>query len=170
MRLMQKTAIVVVLAICLASTAFAAKRPDAPRPLEPGLRLVAAPQQATVAPLAIGNPNGLAMMDSWMTSDWEVDQWTTNYLWYDAEALEVVGGFFTPKAKNVTATVTVKDQVGNVVWSDSGVFIIEPNTINYVTATIGQLQPGVYKVIGKFKQGTTTVGQTYWIAVDHYVP
>ena len=92
MRRIQRLTVLAALSSCLIPAAFAAKRFDSPRPIEPGLRIVAAPLlQNRAVPLASSSPRSLSMCDAWLTSDYEADRFATNYLWCDFENLQVVG-------------------------------------------------------------------------------
>ena len=167
MRAIQKVVVVAVLGVGLVSMAWAAKRPDAPRPSEPGIKLVAMPQNTQVAPLEVGAWGKFAMMDAWMNSTWEPDMWTTNYGWCNnGEELHLIAGFTPSKLKPITATVVLKDPAGKVLGNDSEQFEITTMDLQWVDATVGQIpEPGTYKIIVKFKQGNTTIGQSFWFTV-----
>lgn len=164
MKKILRIASVLMLASCIASSAFAVKSPESPRILGHGMQIVKAPSDVRVAPILSGNPAGLAMFGTWVTSDWEADPWTTNTLWYDEENLVVYWCFMTTKAPNVGASILVKNQSGAEVYRNSGEFEITTNEVwNIYDEGIGMLPPGNYKIIVKIRQGTRVVGNTYWI-------
>src|SRR5436309_7888500 len=119
MRTIQKTTIFAALAICLISTAHAAKRfdPSRPLPAQPGgLSVVPmTPAVGSFAPLGVGGSSSLIMCDTWMSSDYEAGIMSTNYLWCDFESLQVIAGFSTPVSRDVHASVLIKDSSGVVV-------------------------------------------------------
>src|SRR5207249_6886523 len=169
MRTIQKTTIFAALAICLISTAHAAKRFDASRPLPAppgGLRVLAmTPAGGSVAPLGVGGSTSLRMCAAWASSDYEADTFSTNYLWCDFESLQVIAGFSTPVSRDVHALVVIKDSSGVVVYQAVGDLSIVPSVINYILADVGPLPAGFYKVISKIKQGDRVVGQSFWFQV-----
>src|ERR1043166_2166215 len=81
MRTIQKLTVLAALTSCLIPAAYAAKRFDSRRTIEPGLRIVQAPESISRAmPLAAStSPRSLTMCDAWLTSDYEADRFSTNY-------------------------------------------------------------------------------------------
>lgn len=158
---------VFMLLMCgLAWSAQGAKRFEDPRPLEGGLRIVTMSRAGeSVAPLGIGSPDRTAMCDVWVTSNYEADAFTTNYLWCDFESLQLIAGFLTPTNRTVRASILIKNSAGTTVINTSGDFPVDQDVVNYVIADIGSLPAGLYKVAAKIQQGGKSVGQSFWFQV-----
>ena len=143
----------------------AAPRLAAPRQLQPGGEIFSLGPQERVAAAGVGTASGLAMFDSWVTSDYMFDEYTTDITWYDWEQIQVFGTFRASSARSVTGTLMVKDSRGQTVVTDAVTGTPEPGTLNGVMFDIGYMIPGTYKVTVKFKQGDRSVSQSYWMTV-----
>ena len=162
--------------LCLAGGGLEAKQFQATRAVEPGtgLRLVTvnagsgngdSPEESVSSALRVGRPAAIAKCDTWITSDYEIDLFTSNYLWCDFENLQIVGGFFSPHDATVHASVVVRNGAGVEFYAAEGIFSVDPSTINYIIADVGPLPPGFYQVLNKLKQGRKAVGQKFWLQV-----
>ena len=116
-------------------------------------------------PLGIGKPNGLAFIESWVTSDLVTDDYTTYPFWYDSENISIFLAFYTVKSANTTISIVIKDESGATVYSGADSEVFDPDSLIGGTVPVGTLVPGAYKVLVKIKQGTKSVGQQYWMLV-----
>ena len=152
------------LTLLAAGTVLAAPgRLPQPRITEHGFHTLS--PRPDVLPLGIGKPSGLAMVESWVTSDLVADEFTTFPFWYDTESISIFLAFYNTKSVNTNITVQVKDESGATVSNQVDTEIFDPDSLIGGTIDVGLLSPGAYKVIVKIKQGTKSVGQQYWMLV-----
>ena len=161
-----RLALVAALTTLLSFPAEAGKRLDPSRPLYQGLR-VESSNESTVAlgALASGPPKRIIGLGTWLTSNYEVDVYTSNYLWCDFENLELVAGFYAASDANVRALVTIRNRAGNLVYQAEDTFRVDANAGNYLIADIGQLEPGFYRVYSKVTQKEKSAKQKFWVQV-----
>lgn len=116
-------------------------------------------------PLGIGKPNGLAMVESWVTSDLVTDDYTTYPFWYDSENISIFLAFYTAKSLNTSITIQIKDESGATVFNGADTEVFDADSLIGGTVPVGPLVPGGYKVMVKVKQGAKSVGQQFWMLV-----
>jgi len=164
--LVTKLAVLATLTGLLSGSAEAAKRLDPTRIAQPGLSVVS-PSASTEDQDAIrtGPPKRIVGFGSWLTSNYEVDVYTSNYLWCDFEHLQLVSGFFAGSDNSVHALVTIKDRSGRLVYQAEDTMPVEAHAVNYVIADIGPLDPGFYRVFSRTIQKEKTAKQRFWIQV-----
>jgi len=134
-----------------------------PRITEPGFHTL--DPRPGLLPLGIGKPNGLAFIESWVTSDLVTDDYTTYPFWYDSENISIFLAFFTVKTVNTSISIQIKNESGETVYSGADSEVFDPPGLIGGTVPVGMLVEGNYKVMVKIKQGTKTVGQQYWMFV-----
>jgi len=119
----------------------------------------------SVAELSVGKPPGLAALSSWVTSDYEPTEFSTNYYWCDFETLYVVQLFHTSSRAIVKAAIKATTPDGTVVASDNYSFVPDESGTHYVYFSQAFPPAGNYRISFKITQGSKVIGSQYWIEV-----
>ena len=165
-----KAILLVAVSLCLATPVLAEAREER-ETIEPANGGPAFDHSERFAPLGVGAPAGLAMLDAWVTAN-DPDpcsggDFRTDKSWCYITPLFVQGCFITPKEKQVTVTLDVK-RVDGTIEFHADPYTDTPSTsqVNCYMVDVGRISSGFFKVVYKVKQGTAVVGQSFWIQVQ----
>ena len=122
------------------------------------------PREARIA-ASPGKPSRLALLSSWVTPD-PANNGLAAAVFDSSKEMKVLVNATTASSKRWIWSLEVRDESGNVVFSDAYDHYPSPGPSYFGSFRIGPLSAGLYLLKPKIKQGKKKVGMRYWIQVQ----